>query len=72
VNGRRITVPAGGSGTFPAGATHRWWDDGDEPLVCQGFTHPAGDLDRHLQAVFDVIISGPPDRPPIFYVAQVS
>ena len=30
------------------------------------------DLDRYLQAVFEVMNAGPPGRPPLFYMAHVS
>jgi quercetin dioxygenase-like cupin family protein len=72
VNGRPIQVAAGGSGSFPAGSVHRWWNDGDETLVFEGYSKPALDLDRYLQAVFEVLNSGPSDRPPLFYMAHVA
>jgi hypothetical protein len=39
--------------------------------VLRGVVTPAVDLDRYLQALFDVLNAGPPDRPPIFYMAHV-
>jgi hypothetical protein len=39
--------------------------------VFEGHAGPAVDLDRYLQAVFDVMNSGAPDRPPLFYIAHV-
>jgi hypothetical protein len=30
------------------------------------------DLDRYLQAVFEVVNAGPPARPPLFYMAHVA
>ncbi len=71
VDGRQLQVAAGNSATFPAGSAHRWWNDGDEMLVFEGKTHPVVDLDRYLHAVFEVINSGAPDRPPLFYMAHV-
>lgn len=71
VDGRAIQAGAGSSATFPAGSAHRWWNDGDETLVAEGYVTPLVDLDRYLQAVFDVLNSGPTDRPPLFYMAHV-
>ena len=36
----------------------------------EGFARPLVDLDRYLQAVFEVVNSGPEDRPPLFYMAH--
>jgi mannose-6-phosphate isomerase-like protein (cupin superfamily) len=72
VDGQRLQVGAGGSGTFPAGSAHRWWNDGDEMLVFEGHAGPVVDLDVYLQAVIDVINSGGHERPPLFYMAHVA
>jgi hypothetical protein len=71
LNGRQIQVDAGGTANFPAGSVHRWWNDGEETLVFEGHAGPAVDLDRYLQAMFDVLNSGTADRPPLFYIAHV-
>jgi mannose-6-phosphate isomerase-like protein (cupin superfamily) len=71
VDGRQLVIRAGGSGHFPKGSAHRWWNDGDEELVLRGVVTPAVDLDRYLQAMFEVLNAGPPNRPPIFYMAHV-
>jgi quercetin dioxygenase-like cupin family protein len=71
VEGQRMQARAGESGSFPAGAAHRWWNDGDEMLVFEGTVSPLVDFDRYLQATFEVINSGPVDRPPLFYIAHV-
>jgi quercetin dioxygenase-like cupin family protein len=71
VNGSLLVKKAGDSGHFKKGSTHRWWNDGDEELVLKGVVAPAVDLDRYLQAMFEVLNAGPPNRPPIFYMAHV-
>ena len=71
VDGRILKVPAGGGATLPAGAAHRWWNDGDETLVAHGVVRPVVDLDVYLSAVFEVLNSGPADRPPLFHLAHV-
>lgn len=72
VDGKPIVLKAGGSGHFPKGSVHRWWNDGDEELVLRGVVTPAVDLDRFLQALFEVLNAGGPKRPPIFYMAHVA
>jgi mannose-6-phosphate isomerase-like protein (cupin superfamily) len=72
IEGRHVTAGPGESISIPRGAAHRWWNAGDEPLAFEGFAGPAVDLDRYLQAVFDVMNAGPPGRPPLFYMAHVA
>jgi len=69
---RRLTVPAGGSARLPRGVAHCWWNDGEEALAFEGIARPAVDLDRYLQAIFEVMNAGPPGRPPLFYLAHVA
>lgn len=71
VDGRQLVIGAGGTSYFPKGSAHRWWNDGDVELVLRGAATPAVDLDRYLQALFEVLNAGPPNRPPIFYMAHV-
>lgn len=70
-NGRRITAGPGESISFPRGSAHRFWNEGNEPLEVLGYARPVVDLDRYLQAVFEVINAGPLGRPPLFYMAHV-
>lgn len=72
LNGQRLRLTAGQRATFPAGAAHRWWNDGDETLVFEGYSAPLADLDRYLQAAFEVLNAGPPGRPPLFYMAHLA
>ena len=67
-----LRLPAGASARLPRGVPHRWWNDGDEELAFDGLARPVVDLDRYLQAVFQVINAGPPGRPPLFYMAHVA
>jgi mannose-6-phosphate isomerase-like protein (cupin superfamily) len=71
VEGKLLRVGAGEAGHFPRGVAHRWWNDGDQELVLRGIATPAVDLDRYLQALFEVVNAGPPGRPPLFYMAHV-
>ena len=72
VNGQVVTVPAGKSTALPRGLPHRWWNDGEELLVFEGYAKPVVDLDRYLQAVFEVLNAGPDRRPPLFYMAHAA
>jgi len=72
VNGQRLTVGPGQTVRLPRGVPHRWWNDGDQVLVFEGFTRPAVDLDRYLQAVFEVMNAGAPNRPSLFYLAHIA
>jgi len=67
----KIVVPTGGSGAFPAGVVHSWWNAGDDLLELRGQATPAGDLDRYLQALFAVLNASPSGKPSIFYIAHV-
>ena len=57
---------------LPRGIPHRWWNEGDAPLVFVGRARPVVDLDRYLQAVFEVMNASPPNRPSLFYLAHLS
>lgn len=67
-----MRVPAAGTGVFPAGIVHAWWNAGDDLLELSGRAVPAGDLDRYLQALFAILDASPSGRPSIFYIAHVS
>ena len=70
VNGRRITAGSGERVSFPRGSAHRWWNDGTEPLVLEGYVQPVVDFDRFAQALFEVVNAGADGRPPLFYMAH--
>lgn len=71
LDGKTMTIGAGGSARFPKGSAHRWWNAGEEELVFQGVASPVVDLDRFLHAVFEVSNSSESGRPPFFYLAHV-
>jgi mannose-6-phosphate isomerase-like protein (cupin superfamily) len=72
VAGQRLIVGRGQTVRLPRGVPHRWWNDGDELLIFEGYTRPAVDLDRYLQAVFEVVNAGAPKRPSLFYIAHLA
>ena len=71
VGNEKIVVPAGGTGVFPAGVVHNWWNAGEDLLELSGRAIPAVDLDRYLQALFAVLNASGSGRPSIFYLAHV-
>lgn len=70
LDGQRLEAGPGDTVWLPRGVPHRWWNEGDEPLSFVGRARPVVDLDRFLQAVFEVVNAGPPGRPPLFYLAH--
>lgn len=70
IDGRTLETPAGGSATIPRGAAHRWWNAGSEPLAFEGTARPVVDLDRYLQAIFEIMNAGEAGRPPLIYLAH--
>jgi mannose-6-phosphate isomerase-like protein (cupin superfamily) len=72
IAGHLLTFGPGEAVRLPHGVPHRWWNDGDQPLGFEGYVRPAVDLDRYLQAVFEVMNAGPPNRPPLFYLAHLT
>ena len=69
---RRIDAGPGQEIRLPRGVPHRWWNEGDHPLSFVGLARPVVDLDRYLQAVFEVMNAGEPNRPPLFYLAHAA
>ena len=72
VGGQRIDAGPGQSVRLPRGVPHRWWNAGDQPLSFEGRALPVVDLDRYLQAIFEVMNAGPANQPPLFYLAHVA
>jgi hypothetical protein len=72
MDGKKSVLKPGEAFHAPKGSVHNWWNDGDAELVLRGSARPAVDLDRYLQAVWEVLDAGPPNRPPIFYMAHVA
>lgn len=72
VGGKRVEIGPGEAVRLPRGVAHRWWNDGNETLELEGWSGPLVDLDRYLQAMFEVMNAGAPNRPPLFYLAHVA
>jgi mannose-6-phosphate isomerase-like protein (cupin superfamily) len=72
VGGRRVDAGPGQAVQLPRGVPHRWWNEGDAPLAFEGHARPVVDLDRHLQAIFEIVNAGPKNRPSLFYIAHAT
>ena len=72
IGNRRAEARPGESVQLPRGVPHRWWNAADQPLAFEGVARPLVDLDRYLQAVFEVLNAGPAGRPPLLYLAHVA
>ena len=42
------------------------------PLAFEGRARPVVDLDAYLQAIFEIMNAGPPNRPPLIYLAHAA
>src|SRR5689334_2964147 len=72
LDGRQISLGPGESTSIPRGTPHRWWNEGNEPLEFEGYARPVVDLDRYLQAMFEIMNAGTDGRPPLFYLAHAA
>jgi hypothetical protein len=72
VNGQQLTFGRGEQVQLPHGLPHRWWNDGTEILGFDGRVRPVVDLDQYLQAIFEVVNAGPPNRPSLVYLAHIA
>lgn len=72
VGDREIRAHAGERVFLPRGVPHRWWNAGDDLLVFEGWAKPANDLDRYLQAIFEIANASPTGRPSLVYFAHLA
>jgi mannose-6-phosphate isomerase-like protein (cupin superfamily) len=72
IRGERIDAGPGQTVRLPRGVPHRWWNQGDQPLEFEGRAYPVADLDQYLQAIFEILNAGAPNRPPLFYLAHLA
>lgn len=60
---------AGESAVFPAGAPHRFWNAGDDDLICEAYCCPPDNIEFFLTSIFDAQKRGKGGRPEIFDAA---
>jgi quercetin dioxygenase-like cupin family protein len=58
--------------TFPAGDAHRFWNAGDDELVCTGMIRPPGNVEYFLGEIFASMQRHGGKRPGIFDAAYLS
>jgi quercetin dioxygenase-like cupin family protein len=66
------TASPGETVTFPPGDPHRFWNAGDEELVCSGIIRPPGNVEYFLAEIFASIERHGGKRPGIFDAAYLS
>ena len=64
--GAEHTARPGESVTFAPGQAHRFWNAGDDELVCTGFVRPPGNLEYYLTEIYASMRRKGGDRPGLF------
>jgi quercetin dioxygenase-like cupin family protein len=62
---------AGDTVTFPPGDTHRFWNAGDDELVCSGYVRPPDNLEYFLTQIFTSTRENGGKRPRVFDAAYL-
>ena len=71
LNDLRGSLEEGKSLMIPRGSAYRVWNEGPGPVHYHGSVEPVVDMDRYLEAVFQVINASPKDQPSLTYLAKV-
>lgn len=58
--------------TFPPGDAHRFWNAGDDDLVCRGYISPADNIEYFLGEIFDSQKRAGSMRPNVFEAAYLT
>jgi quercetin dioxygenase-like cupin family protein len=66
------TVGPGESVTFAPGEAHRFWNAGEEELVCSGFARPPDNLEYYLTEIYASMRRNGGKRPGLFDAAYLS
>ena len=66
------TAGPGESVSFPAGDGHRFWNAGDEELVCSGHIRPPDNVEYYLTEIFASMKRNGGERPGLFDAAYLS
>jgi quercetin dioxygenase-like cupin family protein len=67
-----VIVGSGETVTFPAGDAHRFWNAGDEELVCTGIVRPPFNIEYFLGEIFASTQRHGGKRPGVFDAAYLS
>jgi quercetin dioxygenase-like cupin family protein len=63
---------AGETVTFPPGDMHRFWNAGDDELVCSGYIRPPDNLEYYLTQIYASMRANGGDRPRMFDAAYLT
>jgi quercetin dioxygenase-like cupin family protein len=69
--GEEEIAHAGETVTFSPGETHRFWNAGDDELVCSGYVRPPDNLEYYLTQMFNSIRENGGKRPRMFDAAYL-
>ena len=69
--GPEQTAGAGETVTFGPGDMHRFWNAGNDELVCTGYIRPPDNLEYFLTQIFESMREGGGKRPRLFDVAYL-
>lgn len=72
LGGEERRAEPGESAVFPPGSAHRFWNAGDDELVCTGFARPAYNLEYFLGEIFASMQRHGGKRPGIFDAAYLT
>ena len=64
--GPEMKAGPGESVSFAAGVSHRFWNAGDDELVCTGFVRPPGNFEYFLTQIYASMRRTGRDRPGLF------
>jgi hypothetical protein len=70
--GEEHTAGPGESVTFAPGEAHRFWNAGDDELVCSGFARPPDNLEYYLTEIYASMRRNGGKRPGLFDAAYLS
>jgi quercetin dioxygenase-like cupin family protein len=69
--GEEHLAHSGETVTFPPGDTHRFWNAGDDELVCSGYVRPPDNLEYYLTQIFTSMRENGGKRPRLFDAAYL-
>ena len=63
---------AGDSVTFAPGEAHKFWNAGEDQLVCTGFARPPGNIEYYLTQIYASMRANDGKRPRLFDAAYLT
>jgi quercetin dioxygenase-like cupin family protein len=72
LGGEEHLARAGESATFAPGEAHKFWNAGDDELVCTGFVRPPDNLEYYLTQIYASMRANGGGRPRLFDAAYLT